>query len=48
MGGVYGELYRRYDVASYREVPSSKYDDAMAWITQWYQSLADDPKEIPF
>lgn len=47
-GGVYGELYRRYDVASYREVPASKYEEAMEWLTQWYQSLAEDPKEIPF
>jgi hypothetical protein len=47
-GGVYGELYRRYDVASYREVPASKYEDAMEWLTQWYQSLASDPKKIPF
>jgi len=47
-GGVYGELYRRYDVASYREVPASKYEEAMEWLTQWYQSLASDPKEIPF
>jgi len=47
-GGVYGELYRRYDVASYRELPAGKYEDAMAWLTQWYQSLASDPKKIPF
>jgi hypothetical protein len=47
-GGVYGELYRRYDVASYREVPASKYEEAMEWLTQWYQSLASDPKKIPF
>jgi hypothetical protein len=47
-GGVYGELYRRYDVASYREVPASKYEDAMGWLTNWYQSLAGNTKEIPF
>ena len=38
-GGVYGELYRHYEVPSYRELPASKYDDVMAWLNQWLQSI---------
>lgn len=41
-GAVYGELYRRYEISSYRELPASKYEDAMAWLNQWRQSLVDD------
>ena len=41
-GGVYGELYRRYEVPSYRELPASKYDDVMAWLNEWLQSITGD------
>ena len=45
-GGVYGELYRRYDIASYRELPASKHEDAMAWLSDWYQELTNS--DVPF
>ena len=38
-GGVYGELYRRYEVPGYRELPAGKYDDSMAWLNEWLQSI---------
>ena len=41
-GGVYGELYRRYEVPSYRELPAAKYDDVMAWLNEWLQSITSD------
>lgn len=41
-GGVYGELYRRYRIPSYRELPAAKFDDAIAWLGEWLQSLTDD------
>ncbi len=41
-GGVYGELYRRYRVPSYKELPASKYDDAIKWLGDWLQSLTGD------
>lgn len=41
-GGVYGELYRRYEVPSYRELPVSKYDDVIAWLNEWLQSISGD------
>jgi hypothetical protein len=41
-GGVYGELYRRYRIPSYRELPATKYEDAIGWLGDWLQSLTGD------
>ena len=41
-GGVYGELYRRYRIPTYRELPARKYDDAIAWLGEWLESLTSD------
>jgi hypothetical protein len=41
-GGVYGELYRRYGINSYKELPADKFEDAMNWLNEWLQSLIDD------
>lgn len=41
-GGVYGELYRRYDVPDYRSLPTARFDECMDWLRQWYESLTDD------
>jgi hypothetical protein len=41
-GGVYGELYRRYEVPSYRELPASTYEDVMAWLNEWLQLITTD------
>lgn len=47
-GGVYGELYRRYEVPSYRELPASKYDDAISWLNEWLLALSSDKNNSPF
>jgi hypothetical protein len=44
-GGVYGELYRRYEINSYKLLPAHKFDAAMAWLNEWYQALTG---EAPF
>ena len=41
-GGVYGELYRRYEIPGYRELPTSKYEDAISWLNEWLQSITGD------
>ena len=46
-GGVYGELYRRFEITSYKNLHASKFDDALAWLTNWYQSITDS-KNVPF
>ncbi|MCA9967565.1 MAG: ORF6C domain-containing protein [Anaerolineales bacterium] len=38
-GGVYGELYRRYDITGYKMLPVAKFEDAMAWLGEWLAQL---------
>lgn len=45
-GGVYGELYRRFNVTSYKLLPLDKFQTAMDWLNEWHQSIADT--DIPF
>lgn len=45
-GSTYGELYRRYKISAYRRLPAAKYEDAMQWLTEWWNQLTDD--NIPF
>ena len=46
-GGVYGELYRRYEISAYQELPSTKFQEAMQFLREWWQSLNDDGT-VPF
>jgi hypothetical protein len=41
-GGVYGELYRRFGVTSYKEIPANRFEDVMKWLNEWHQSLVSD------
>ncbi|MFO7536506.1 MAG: phage antirepressor N-terminal domain-containing protein [Chloroflexota bacterium] len=45
-GGVYGELYRKFEVTSYKEIPAVKYQEAMGFLNEWYQSLTHE--NLPF
>ena len=45
--GVYGELYRRFKVPSYRELPAAKFDEAMAFLRDWWQAITD-VDDVPF
>lgn len=44
-GGVYGELYRRFEITSYKLLPANRFDEAMDFLNQWYASLTGD---VPF
>ena len=41
-GGVYGELYRKYGITSYKELPAARYEDAMSWLNEWRESIEGD------
>ena len=41
-GGVYGELYRKFSITSYKLLPASKFDDVMNWLTEWHQTLVGE------
>lgn len=38
-GAVYGELYRKFDVTSYKLIPASAFAAVMDWLTEWHQEL---------
>ena len=41
-GGVYGELYRQFEITSYKELPASRYSEAIDFLTEWHQSIVSD------
>lgn len=45
-GAIYGELYRKFGISSYKLLPASKFEDAMKWLAEWYQSLTNT--SLPF
>ena len=38
-GRVWGELYRRFRVGAYRNLPAARYAEALAWLSAWYTEL---------
>ncbi len=36
---VWGELYKRYRVAAYRNLPAARYEEALDWLQGWYTEL---------
>ena len=44
-GATWGEFYRKFGIAKYRYLPVSKFDEAMSWLSEFYQSLTG---ETPF
>lgn len=45
-GGVYGELYRRYEIPEYKQLPAAKFDDCMSWLREWYAQIGEGG--VPF
>ena len=40
-GGVYGELYRKFGITSYKQLPESSFDEAMKWLNNWRESIEE-------
>lgn len=38
-GGVYGELYRRFEITSYKLLPANKFQVAMEFLTDWHNRI---------
>ena len=36
---VYSELYRRYRISSYKNLPRDRYDEVLAWLHAWHEEL---------
>lgn len=41
-GGIYGELYRKFGITSYKMLPASKFEDAMKFLSEWHQQITGD------
>lgn len=46
-GGVYGELYRREGITSYKLLPAHRFDKVMKWLSEWYQEITGST-DLPF
>ena len=44
-GGVYGELYRKFGITSYKQLPAAKFEQAMNWLNEWREGVEGD---VPF
>ena len=46
-GGVYGELYRRFGITSYKLLPAKRLQEAMAILTSRFRQVSGSD-EVPF
>jgi hypothetical protein len=42
---VYAEMYRRYGISSYKNLPRDKFDEVLAWLHQWYTDVSGAPPQ---
>ena len=41
-GAVYGELYRKFGITSYKLLPARRFNEAMEFLTEWNNELVGD------
>ncbi len=46
-GGVYGELYRREGITSYKQLPGNRFQAVMKWLAEWYSDITNG-EGLPF
>jgi len=39
---VYGEMYRRYGISSYKNLPQDKYEEVLTWLRAWHEEVLGD------
>ncbi len=44
-GAVYGELYRKFGITGYKQLPASKFQQAMNWLNEWRENIEG---KLPF
>jgi hypothetical protein len=48
-GGVYGQMYRKFGIAGYKQLPANQFEAAMRWLTDWYKAVTGATgSESPF
>jgi hypothetical protein len=45
-GRCWGEFYRKFGVSKYRHLPVARFDEAMAWLAEWYREVTAG--DVPF
>lgn len=45
-GAVYGELYRKFGITSYKQLPVRRFEEAIRFLNEWYQTLTGE--DLPF
>ena len=43
-GGVYGQLYREFNIVSYKSLPVDQFEHAMQWLRSWYRSIRQETR----
>jgi ferritin-like metal-binding protein YciE len=41
-GAVYGELYRKFGITSYKLLPARRFEEAMTFLNDWHASIAGE------
>ncbi len=41
-GSVYGELYRKYGITGYKQIPASKFQEVLDWLNRWRENHEGD------
>ena len=44
-GAVYGELYRKFEITGYKQLPAGRFQEAMNWLNEWRESIEG---KLPF
>lgn len=39
---VYSEMYRRYGISAYRNLPAARYQEALDWLRGWYTEIGGE------
>ena len=43
--GVYGQLYARFGITSYKNLRREKYEQALAWLQEWHHEITGVPSD---
>ena len=45
-GAIYGELYRKFGIAGYKQLPTRRFQEAMRFLAEWHETVTGGP--LPF
>jgi ORF6C domain len=45
-GTGYSELYRRFGISTYKNLPHGRFEEALAWLRGWYDEASNTQKAV--